>query len=81
MANLSNINNRFLVTTGGNVLIGNTAVSGSSILQITGDSDFRDSSGKKITISPSTTSINVVNYNEYTVNWMNKNFNKYKLKR
>ena len=43
MANLSNINNRFLVTTGGNVLIGNTAASGSSILQVTGDSDFTGS--------------------------------------
>lgn len=62
MANLSNINNRFLVTTGGNVLIGNTAASGSSILQVTGDSYFIGSSGKNITISPDTTSINVINY-------------------
>ena len=38
MANLSNINNKFLVTTGGNVLIGQTAAVGSSILQITGAS-------------------------------------------
>ena len=37
MANLSNINNKFLVTTGGNVLIGQTSVVGSSILQVTGD--------------------------------------------
>ena len=43
MANLSNINNRFLVTTGGNVLIGNTAASGSALLQVTGDSDFTGS--------------------------------------
>ena len=38
MANLSNINNKFLVTTGGNVLIGQTSVVGSSILQVTGNS-------------------------------------------
>ena len=38
MANLSNINNKFLVTTGGNVLIGQTSAVGSSILQITGAS-------------------------------------------
>ena len=30
MANLSNINNKFLVTTGGNVLIGQTGAIGSS---------------------------------------------------
>ena len=40
MANLSNINNKFLVTTGGNVLIGQTSAVGSSILQVTGDSTF-----------------------------------------
>jgi hypothetical protein len=40
MANLSNINNRFLVTTGGNVLIGQTAAVGSSILQVTGNATF-----------------------------------------
>ena len=40
MANLTNINNKFLVTTGGNVLIGQTATVGSSILQITGNSTF-----------------------------------------
>ena len=37
MANLSNINNKFLVTTGGNVLIGQTAAVGSPILQVTGN--------------------------------------------
>jgi hypothetical protein len=36
MANLSNINNKFLVTTGGNVLIGKTAVTGTSKLQVSG---------------------------------------------
>ena len=41
MANLSNINNKFLVTTGGNVLIGQTSAVGSSILQITGTSIFK----------------------------------------
>ena len=40
MANLSNINNKFLVTTGGNVLVGQTSVVGSSIFQVTGDSTF-----------------------------------------
>ena len=40
MANLSNINNKFLVTTGGNVLIGQTGAIGSSILQVTGNSTF-----------------------------------------
>ena len=39
MANLSNINNKFLVTTGGNVLIGQTAAVGTSKLQITGSGD------------------------------------------
>ena len=39
MANLSNINNKFLVTTGGNVLIGQTSAVGSSILQVTGGLD------------------------------------------
>ena len=38
MANLSNINNKFLVTTGGNVLIGQTGAIGSSLLQVTGTS-------------------------------------------
>ena len=36
MANLSNINNKFLVTTGGNVLIGQTAAVGTSVLQAEG---------------------------------------------
>ena len=40
MANLSNINNKFLVTTGGNVLIGQTSAVGSSIFQVTGNSTF-----------------------------------------
>ena len=40
MANLSNINNKFLVTTGGNVLIGQTSTVGSSLLQVTGNSTF-----------------------------------------
>ena len=40
MANLSNINDKFLVTTGGNVLIGQTAAVGSSIFQVTGNSTF-----------------------------------------
>jgi len=40
MANLSNINNKFLVTTGGNVLIGQTSAVGSSIFQVTGNVTF-----------------------------------------
>ena len=40
MANLSNINNKFLVTTGGNVLIDQTSAVGSSIFQVTGTSTF-----------------------------------------
>ena len=40
MANLSNINNKFLVTTGGNVLIGQTSAVGSSIFQVTGNATF-----------------------------------------
>ena len=36
MANLSNINNKFLVTTGGNVLIGQTTAVGTPIFQVTG---------------------------------------------
>jgi len=37
MANLSNINNKFLVTTGGNVLIGQTSAVGTAKLQVTGE--------------------------------------------
>ena len=40
MANLSNINNKFLVTTGGNVLIGQTSAVGSSIFQVSGEALF-----------------------------------------
>jgi hypothetical protein len=40
MANLSNINNKFLVTTGGNVLIGQTTAIGSSIFQVSGEALF-----------------------------------------
>ena len=50
MANLSNINDKFLVTTGGNVLIGQTSAVGSSILQVTGNSTFLGNVG--IGISP-----------------------------
>jgi hypothetical protein len=39
MANLSNINNKFLVTTGGNVLIGQTAAVGTSVLQAEGSTN------------------------------------------
>ena len=37
MANLSNINNKFLVTTTGEVLIGGTAAIGAAKLQVTGE--------------------------------------------
>ena len=40
MANLSNINNKFLVTTGGNVLIGQTTAVGTPIFQVAGNSRF-----------------------------------------
>jgi len=40
MANLYNLDNKFLVTTGGNVLIGQTGTIGSSIFQVTGNSTF-----------------------------------------
>ena len=50
MANLSNINNKFLVTTGGNVLIGQTAAVGSSILQVTGSVTI--TGGGDITLNP-----------------------------
>ena len=40
MANLSNINNKFLVTTGGNVLIGQTTTVGTPIFQVAGNSRF-----------------------------------------
>jgi hypothetical protein len=43
MANLSNINNKFLVTTGGNVLIGQTSAVGSPILQVDGGATFMGS--------------------------------------
>jgi hypothetical protein len=36
MANLSNINNKFLVTTTGEVLVGRTAATGTSKLQVSG---------------------------------------------
>ena len=49
MANLSNINNKFLVTTGGNILIGQTAAVGSSILQVTGNSTFGGNVGIVLT--------------------------------
>ena len=40
MANLSNINNKFLVTTGGNVLVGQTSTVGNPIFQVAGNSRF-----------------------------------------
>ena len=43
MANLSNINDKFLVTTGGNVLIGQTAAIGSPKLQVDGGATFMGS--------------------------------------
>jgi hypothetical protein len=49
MANLSNINNKFLVTTGGNILIGQTATVGSSIFQVTGNATFAGNVGIVLT--------------------------------
>ena len=61
MANLSNINNKFLVTTGGNVLIGQTAAVGSSILQVTGSVNITGgtTSGLNITTSGTQDTINI----------------------
>ena len=53
MANLSNINNKFLVTTGGNVLIGQTSAIGSSIFQVTGNSTFTGNVGISIAANSS----------------------------
>jgi hypothetical protein len=55
MANLSNINNKFLVTTGGNVLIGQTSAVGSSIFQVTGNSTF----GGNVDIGPDALDIQI----------------------
>ena len=43
MANLYNLDNKFLVTTGGNVLIGQTGAIGSPILQVDGGATFMGS--------------------------------------
>ena len=61
MANLSNINNKFLVTTGGNVLIGQTATVGSSIFQVTGSVNITGgtTSGLNITTSGTQDTINI----------------------
>ena len=61
MANLSNINNKFLVTTGGNVLIGQTAAVGTSILQVTGSVNITGgtTSGLNITTSGTQDTINI----------------------
>ena len=61
MANLSNINNKFLVTTGGNVLIGQTSAIGSSILQVTGSVNITGgtTSGLNITTSGTQDTINI----------------------
>ena len=52
MANLSNINNKFLVTTGGNVLIGQTADDGNR-LQIDGDAIIKNGTYGKILLRSS----------------------------
>jgi hypothetical protein len=61
MANLSNINNKFLVTTGGNVLIGQTSAIGSSIFQVTGSVNITGgtTSGLNITTSGTQDTINI----------------------
>ena len=45
MANFSNINNKLILTDGGNVLIGQTAAVGTSKLQVTGNSTFAGNVG------------------------------------
>ena len=62
MANLSNINNKFLVTTGGNVLIGQTSAIGSSIFQVTGNSTFAGDVNLTKTLNTAL-SVNISNLN------------------
>ena len=61
MANLSNINNKFIVTDGGNVLIGQTSAVGSSIFQVTGSVNITGgtTSGLNITTSGTQDTINI----------------------
>jgi hypothetical protein len=72
MANLSNINNKFLVTTGGNVLIGQTGTIGSSIFQVTGNATFAgnvDINGGLVTLGVADTSSGHINaYENMTFN-------------
>ena len=72
MANLSNINNKFLVTTGGNVLIGQTAAVGSSILQVTGDSTFTPISTVSFIVTNSGNALRLISGVPSGVTWIGK---------
>jgi len=51
MANLTNINNKFLVTTTGEVLVNQTAAVGTSKFQVTGDVTINNASNALLTLS------------------------------
>ena len=72
MANLSNINDKFLVTTGGNVLIGQTAAVGSSILQVTGDSTFTPISTVSFIVTNSGNALRLISGVPSGVTWIGK---------
>ena len=72
MANLSNINNKFLVTTGGNVLIGQTSAIGSSILQVTGSSTFTPISTVSFIVTNSGNALRLISGVPSGVTWIGK---------
>ena len=72
MANLSNINNKFLVTTGGNVLIGQTSAVGSSILQVTGSSTFTPISTVSFIVTNSGNALRLISGVPSGVTWIGK---------
>ena len=72
MANLSNINNKFLVTTGGNVLIGQTSAVGSSILQVTGASTFTPISTVSFIVTNSGNALRLISGIPSGVTWIGK---------
>ena len=72
MANLSNINDKFLVTTGGNVLIGQTAAVGSSILQVTGSSTFTPISTVSFIVTNSGNALRLISGVPSGVTWIGK---------
>ena len=79
MANLSNINNKFLVTTGGNILIGQTAAVGSSIFQVTGNSTFAGNVGIGVTSPGHKLDVTTSDSSTWAVALKNTNANGYGL--